>query len=105
MRCRVLVAAVFTALAFVAAQDSVSFDIDTYGQGDPSGTPFQTYQSNTNVKPPQLQVNSNKTGLAEGYVFIGVDGQPTSGQNFPVIYGRKFFIVRSFKLYLDIWFS
>jgi hypothetical protein len=39
-----------------------------------------------NVKPPELQINANSSGLAPGYVFVGVDGKPTSGQNFPVIY-------------------
>lgn len=71
------------------AQDSVSFDLDTYGQDDASGTPFQTYMSNTQVKPPQVQINSNKTGLASGYVFLGIDGEPTSGQNWPTIYGMS----------------
>ncbi|KAF2688544.1 hypothetical protein K458DRAFT_267573, partial [Lentithecium fluviatile CBS 122367] len=42
--------------------------------------------SNVDVKPPQLQINSNKTGLADGLVFIGVDGEPTSGQNWVTIY-------------------
>ncbi|KAJ4288161.1 hypothetical protein N0V90_012178 [Kalmusia sp. IMI 367209] len=42
--------------------------------------------SNSNAKPPVLQINSNKTGLADGYVFIGVDGEPTSTQNWPTIW-------------------
>ncbi|KAF1360596.1 hypothetical protein EJ07DRAFT_115600 [Lizonia empirigonia] len=42
--------------------------------------------SNTNVKPPQMQINKNETGLADGLVFIGMNGEPTSGQNWPTIY-------------------
>ena len=71
----------------VAAQDSVSYDIDSYGADDPSGTPFQTYMSNTNVRPPQMQINRNGTGLQSGYVFLGVNGLPSSGQDWPVILG------------------
>jgi hypothetical protein len=74
------------ALQCVYAQDSVSFDFDTYGQGDASGSPYQTFKSNTNVKPPQMQINKNETGLADGLVFVGVDGKPTSGQNWPSIW-------------------
>ncbi|KIW06096.1 uncharacterized protein PV09_03265 [Verruconis gallopava] len=70
----------------VFAGDSISTDLDTYGSGDSQGTPYQTYLSNADVKPPQLQINSNSSGTAPGYVFIGVDGKPTSGQNVPVIY-------------------
>ena len=76
-----------TALPFVTSQDSVSYDLDSYGQGDASGTPFQTYMSNSNVKPPQMQINGNGTGLAGGYMFLGMNGEPTSGQNWPTIYG------------------
>ncbi|KAF2648108.1 hypothetical protein K491DRAFT_722852 [Lophiostoma macrostomum CBS 122681] len=83
---RSLAAGLLAASSLVHAQDSVSFNIDTYGQGDASGTPFQTYQSNSDVKPPQLQINKNSSGLAAGYVFIGVDGAPTSSQNWPTIY-------------------
>lgn len=79
---------VLASLAFTRAQDSVSFDLNTYGQDDASGTPYQSYRSNTQVKPPQVQINSNRTGLADGYVFLGIDGEPTSGQNWPVIYGK-----------------
>ena len=83
---RSLAAGLITASSLVTAQDSVSYDIDTYGQDDSTGTPYQTYQSNSNVKPPELQINKNGTGLAAGYVFIGVDGTPSSGQNWPAIY-------------------
>ncbi|KAK3717490.1 hypothetical protein LTR37_005880 [Vermiconidia calcicola] len=69
-------------LAF--SQDSVSYDIDSYGGGTES--PSQTYMSNTIVQPPEMQVNRNGTGLQSGYIFIGVDGAPDSGQNWPAIY-------------------
>jgi hypothetical protein len=59
---------------------------------DPTGTPFQSYMSNTEVKPPQLQINKNSSGLAPGLVFVGVDGKPTSGQNWPTIFGECFHI-------------
>ncbi|CAO2657043.1 Nn.00g058460.m01.CDS01 [Neocucurbitaria sp. VM-36] len=77
---------ILASLPFTFAQDSISYDLDTYGQNDASGTPFQTFRSNTQVKPPQVQINSNATGLANGYVFLGIDGEPTSGQNWPTIY-------------------
>jgi hypothetical protein len=80
------VALLLSASSPVHAQDAFSTDLETYGTNDPSGTPFQTYLSNPDVKPPELQINSNQSGLAPGYVFIGVDGKPTSGQNVPVIY-------------------
>lgn len=88
-----LAASLLIALPFAIGQDSVSHDIDTYGSNDPSGTPFQTYMSNTDVKPPQLQINSNQSGLASGYVFIGVDGEPTSSQNWPAIFGMRFLMM------------
>jgi hypothetical protein len=74
-------------LPFVAAQDSVSYDFDSYGASDPSGTPYQTYMSNAYVKPPQMQINRNGTALQSGYVFLGINGLPTSGQNWPAIFG------------------
>ena len=78
-------------LPLVVAQDSVSYDINSYGADDPSGTPFQTYMSNPNVKPPQMQINRNGTGLQGGYVFLGVNGLPSSGQNWPGIFGMLLF--------------
>ena len=78
----------FAAFLFTAlAQDSVSHDLDSYGQDDESGTPYQTFRSNTDVAPPQMQINARETGLAPGLVFIGVNGEPTSGQNWPTIWG------------------
>jgi hypothetical protein len=89
MRSRAVVTgfALLGSLSFVISQDSVSYDFDSYGQGDSLGTPVQSYMSNTNVKPPQVYISTNGTGLADGYVFLGMDGQTTSGQNWPAIYG------------------
>ena len=81
-------------LPFVTAQDSVSYDFDSYGASDPSGTPYQTYMSNTNVKPPQMQINRNGTALQSGLVFLGINGLPTSGQNWPAIFGMSFYSPR-----------
>lgn len=81
-----LVASILTSQSFVHAADSISTNFDTYAAGDSLGTPYQTYLSNSDVKPPELQINANSSGLAPGYVFVGVDGKPTSNQNFPVIY-------------------
>lgn len=78
---------IFGLLQSVQCQDSVSYDFDTYGTNDPNGTPAQTYMSNANMKPPQMQINKNESGLAEGFIFLGMDGEPTSGQNWPTIYG------------------
>ncbi|KAL5449465.1 hypothetical protein PMIN06_006845 [Paraphaeosphaeria minitans] len=86
MGVKTLVLGAVAALRCVSAQDSVSFDLDTYGEGDASGTPYQTFRSNADAKPPQLQINKHETGLADGLVFIGVDGAPTSGQNWPTIW-------------------
>ena len=72
-------------IAITRAQDSVHQDISTYGRDDPKGSPFQTFQSNPS-KPPQLQINSNSSGLAPGYVFMAVGGEPTSLQRQPVIF-------------------
>jgi hypothetical protein len=77
-------------LPFVTAQDSVSYDFDSYGAEDPSGTPYQTYRSNVDVKPPQMQINRNGTALMSGHVFLGINGLPTSGQNWPAIFGTSF---------------
>ncbi|KAI4707633.1 hypothetical protein J4E89_007738 [Alternaria sp. Ai002NY15] len=73
-------------LPLVTAQDSVSYDFDSYGAEDPSGTPYQTYRSNEDVKPPQMQINRNGTALMSGHVFLGINGLPTSGQNWPAIF-------------------
>jgi len=78
-------------LPLVTAQDSVSYDFDSYGAEDPSGTPYQTYRSNVDVKPPQMQINRNGTALMDGHVFLGINGLPTSGQNWPAIFGTSFY--------------
>lgn len=82
-----LVASAIAALPFTSAQNSVSVDINTCGEDDTSGTPYQTFMFNADVKQLQPQINSNKTGLAKGYICIDIDGQPTSGQNYPTIFG------------------
>lgn len=75
-------------LSFAVAQDSVSYDFDTYAQDVDSGSPFQTFESNSHLKPPKLHVHSNRTeALADGYVFMGVNGGPSSEQNWPAIFG------------------
>jgi hypothetical protein len=83
-------------LPLVTAQDSVSYDFNSYGADDPSGTPYQTYRSNANVKPPQMQINRNGTALQSGCVFLGINGLPTSGQNWPAIFGMSFLVLGSF---------
>jgi hypothetical protein len=90
MRIRTVVTqlALLASFPLAISQDSVSYDFDSYGAGDSNGTPYQTYMSNTNVKPPQMQINRNGTSLMDGYVFVGVDGEPTSGQNWPTIFGK-----------------
>ncbi|KAH6637961.1 ASST-domain-containing protein [Boeremia exigua] len=70
----------------VLCQDSVSYDFNTYGANDAKGTPAQVFMSNAGVTPPQMHINKNESGLADGYVFLGMDGEPTSGQNWPTIY-------------------
>jgi hypothetical protein len=90
MRYLAITTGVLGSLPAVYGQDSVSYDFNTYGAGDAKGTPAQTYMSNVNLKPPQMQINKNQTGLADGYVFLGMDGEPTSGQNWPTIYGTGF---------------
>ncbi|KAF1832368.1 hypothetical protein BDW02DRAFT_503134 [Decorospora gaudefroyi] len=78
--------ALLASVPLALSQDSVSYDFDTYGVGDDSGTPYQTYQSNAVVQPPEMHINRNGTALADGYIFVGVNGKPTSGQNWPTIF-------------------
>lgn len=81
-------------MSIVRAIDSVSTDINAYGtDGD---TPFQTYVSNPDVKPPELLITKAEQGLADGYLFIGVDGKPASTQNVPCIFGTPFPLLASF---------
>ncbi|EOA86404.1 uncharacterized protein SETTUDRAFT_177297 [Exserohilum turcica Et28A] len=42
--------------------------------------------SNKNVMPPEMHVNHNGTALQEGLVFLGINGRPSSGQNWPTIF-------------------
>lgn len=82
------------ALPCAYAQDAVSFNNDTYGVDDAEGTPYQTFKSNPDVKPPVLQIHKNETGgLADGLVFVGVNGGPSSGQNWPTIWGAFVYAV------------
>ncbi|KAI9734931.1 MAG: hypothetical protein M1834_002011 [Cirrosporium novae-zelandiae] len=67
----------------VKAIDVVSYDADDYGQDD--DTPYQRYLSAPNLKPPEMLVTTLEDGIADGFVFIGTDGAPSSNQRAPVI--------------------
>jgi len=69
----------------VYAGDVVSTDVEAYGAT--SQSPYQTFISAPDLKPPELLLSTNLGGLANGYLFIGVDGKPDSSQNVPCIYG------------------
>lgn len=73
-------------LSLVQARDSVSFDANTYGAN--SQSPFQTFVSTPDLKPPELLFTKNAGGLADGYLFLGVNGKPDSIQNVPSIFGQ-----------------
>ena len=75
------------ALPLAFSQDSVAYDAGSYGAE--SESPSQSYMSNANVSPPEMLVTRNGTALADGYIFIGVDGKPESGQNWPAIFGES----------------
>lgn len=72
----------------ILAQDSISYDFDAYDAADDNGSPYQTFVSNENVKPPVIHVNSNSSGMADGYIFLGVNEKPSSEQNWPTIFGK-----------------
>ncbi|KAK5174743.1 uncharacterized protein LTR77_001826 [Saxophila tyrrhenica] len=72
------------ALPLAFSQDSVSYDMQDYSAQ--SESPSQSYMSNANVSPPEMLVNKNGSGLMDGYIFIGVDGSPDSGQDWPTIF-------------------
>lgn len=72
--------------SFVRAQEAPSTDPATYGAD--TETPFQTYVSAPDLKPPQLLISKNEGELADGYLFIGLDGEPDSTQNVPCIFGQ-----------------
>ena len=75
-----------SATPFVHGQFA-STDASTYG--DDSPTPFQTFMSNTDVKPPELLVTKYVDSVPNsGYMFVGVDGKPSSTQNVPCIFGK-----------------
>lgn len=80
---------------FVSAQDSISFDYGTYKEADDNGSSYQTFVSNRGVKPPEMQINSNSSGMADGYIFNGVNEAPSSGQNWPTIFGINSMTVSS----------
>jgi hypothetical protein len=78
--------ALLSLLAFVHAQDSVSTDANAYGAN--SQSPYQTFVSAPDLKPPELLFTKNEGKLADGYLFIGLNGKPESTQNVPSIYGQ-----------------
>ena len=69
----------------VHAKDSLSTDVNAYGVD--SQSPYQTFVSAPDLNPPELLITKNSEGLADGYLFIGLDGKPDSTQNVPSIYG------------------
>jgi hypothetical protein len=73
-------------VAHVYAGDAVSYNVETYGAT--SQSPHQTFISAPDLKPPELLISKNVGELADGYLFIGVDGKPDSAQNVPCIYGQ-----------------
>lgn len=73
-------------LSLVHAGDVVSYDLNTYGAN--SQSPYQSFVSAPDLKPPELLFTKNEPGIADGYLFIGVNGKPDSTQNVPSIYGR-----------------
>jgi hypothetical protein len=73
--------------SLVNALDTLSTDVDTYGAN--SQSPYQTYVSAPDLKPPELLFTKNEGGLADGYLFIGLNGKPDSTQNVPCIYGQS----------------
>jgi hypothetical protein len=72
--------------SFVHSQEAPSTDPAAYGAD--TETPFQTYVSAPDLKPPQLLITKNEGQLTDGYLFIGVDGEPDSMQNVPCIFGQ-----------------
>jgi hypothetical protein len=74
-------------ISLVNALDTLSTDVNTYGAN--SQSPFQTYVSAPDLKPPELLFTKNEDGLADGYLFIGLNGKPDSTQNVPCIYGQS----------------
>ncbi|KAF2734421.1 hypothetical protein EJ04DRAFT_512544 [Polyplosphaeria fusca] len=84
MRGHYLGAIFLAALPYALAQDVVSFNNETYA--NVSGSPYQTFRSNTDLRPPEFLINRNSSEIATGLVFISVQGKPSSEQNFPGIY-------------------
>jgi hypothetical protein len=77
--------AFFCLLPFVHARDAVSSDLNAYGAS--SQSPYQSFVSAPDLKPPELLFTKNEAGISDGYLFIGVNGKPGSTQNVPSIYG------------------
>jgi hypothetical protein len=73
-------------LALVYAGDVVSTELEAYGAT--SQSPYQTFISAPDLKPPELLLSTDLGQLADGYLFIGVDGKPDSTQNVPSIFGQ-----------------
>jgi hypothetical protein len=71
--------ALCTALETNGNNDSCSLDHST-------DVSFQSFRSNPELKAPRLCINSTK-GISDGYVFLGIDGNPDSEMNRPTIIG------------------
>ena len=80
-----LALALLSLLALIHARDSVSNDVNIYGLT--SSSPFQSFESAPDLKPSELLFTKNEAGIADGYLFIGLNGKPDSTQNVPCIYG------------------
>ena len=77
--------ALLASFSSVHAKDAVSSDLNAYGAN--SQSPYQSFVSAPDLKPPELLFTKNEAGIADGYLFIGVNGKPDSTQNVPSIYG------------------
>ncbi len=80
-----LATALLPIISLTHAQGAFSTDLNAYGAT--SQSPYQTFISAPDLKPPELLFTKNAGPLADGYLFIGLDGKPDSTQNVPCIYG------------------
>lgn len=78
--------ALISSFCLAHARDSLSTDPEAYGAN--SQSPYQSYISAPDLKPPELLFTKNVGGLADGYLFIGLDGKPDSTQNVPSIFSQ-----------------
>ncbi len=78
-------------LSLVRARDAVSSDLNAYGAN--SQSPYQSFISAPDLKPPELLFTKTEAGIADGYLFIGVNGKPDSTQNVPSIYGKELALI------------